>query len=351
VALYVVASVRGVVVKLPGEVTLNPDTGQISTTFDNNPQIPFSSLRLQFDGGPRAALVAPAACGTYMTHAVLTGWSGKTVSSDSPFTLTENSAGQGCPSTFSPAFSAGTVNPQAGAFSPLVLSFSRNDSEQEIKGLTDTFPPGVSAVLKGVPLCSESDAAAGSCPRASRIGSVTVGSGAGPDPFFLKGGIYLTGPYNGGPFGEAVEVPVLAGPFDLGNVSVRGSIRIDPRTAQPTVVSDPFPTFVNRTGIPADIRRADVKLDREKFTFNPTNCEPLSVNGTLTSTRGTSVPVSSRFQAANRNLCTANMNMPTTIVSQNGAVVKQTTKIAVNGCAKKTHKAGRQAAQTQIDLS
>lgn len=37
---------------------------------------------------------------------------------------------------------------------------------------------------------------------------------------------------------------------------------------------------------------------------------------------------------ANGNLCAAKLGMPTSLVGQNGAVVKTTTKIAVSGCAR-----------------
>ena len=340
VAVYIVASVRGVVIKVPGQVSMDPVTGQVTTTFDNNPQIPFSKLHLEFNEGARAPLVAPAACGTYMTHAVLNGWNGGApVSSDSSFTLSENSTGPACASTFSPSFTAGTLNPVAGGFSPFVLSFSRSDSEQQFSGLTDTFPAGASAVIKGVAQCSEADvkaaeAGTGSCPEASRIGSVTVASGAGPDPYFLKGSVYLTGPYNNGPFGEAVVVPAVAGPFNLGNVVVRGSIRIDPHTAQPTVVSDSFPRFVKQTGIPTEIRRVDVNLDRSNFTFNPTNCSELHATGTLTSTEGATANVSSRFQAGE---CASLVFKPSfkATVAKNSTFSGQgagfTVKIATNG--------------------
>jgi hypothetical protein len=178
------------------------------------------------------------------------------------------------------------------------LSFSRQDTEQEITGLSAMLPPGLLANLAGVPRCSDGDANAGSCPEASRIGTVNVGAGAG-DPVFLKGGIYLTGPYNGGPFGEAVIVPAIAGPFNLGNVVVRGSIRIDPVTAQASVVSDPFPRFVGSTGVPTDVRRVDVVLDRPGFSFAPTGCEPSSIPATLTGAGGAVASVSSPYQAVN----------------------------------------------------
>jgi hypothetical protein len=64
-------------------------------------------------------------------------------------------------------------------------------------------------------------------------------------------------------------------------------------------VSDPFPQFVNDTGIPTMVRRVDVNLNRANFTFNPTNCKALQTAGTLTSVQGTNAPVSAPFQAVN----------------------------------------------------
>jgi hypothetical protein len=295
---YMVIQGQGALIKLAGSFALDPSTGRITATFDENPQQPFSDLKLHFNGGDRGVLITPSRCGSYTTESVLTPWSapsGPGVRLPGLLTFDEGCATGG----FAPSFTAGTLSNAAGSFSPFVLSFSRGDAEQQIKGLSFTMPPGASAKLAGVPLCSDGNAAAGTCPESSRIGSVTAGSGAGPEPFFLKGSVYLTGPYNGGPFGEAVVVPANAGPFHLGNVVVRGSIGIDPHTAQPTIVSDPFPQFVGSTGIPTDIRRVDVTLDRPGFTFNPTNCEPHAVNGTLTSAQGASATVSSAFQAAN----------------------------------------------------
>jgi hypothetical protein len=99
-------------------------------------------------------------------------------------------------------------------------------------------------------------------------------------------------------------VPAVAGPFNLGNIVTRSSIRINPVTAQVTVVSDPLPLMVNsveglESGIPSDIRTVTVTINRPGFEFNPTNCSPMSVTATLTGAQGASAPASSQFQAAN----------------------------------------------------
>ncbi len=284
----------GLVLKIPGDLTPNPQTGQITGVFDNNPQFPFSDLHLRFFGGPRGELATPEGCGTYTTTSDLMPWSapdsGPDATPSDSFQVTS-----GCVSAFAPSFTAGTENPQAGGYAPFTLTLSRTDGEQSLAGVSVTLPPGLLGKLAGIPLCPDEQANTGTCPEASQVGTVSVGAGVGPDPVFVGGKAYLTGPYNGGPYGLAVEVPAVAGPFNLGMVVVRQSLRIDPNTAQVTDVSDPFPTILD--GIPLRVRTVSVTLDRPGFTFNPTNCTPMSVIGVLTSTDGVTANVSSRFQA------------------------------------------------------
>jgi hypothetical protein len=292
----------GVVVKLAGKVTLDPVTGQLTSTFDETPQLPFEDLKLDFFGGPRAALETPPACGIYEDGgASFYSWAepGTAVSPGiQSFSVTSGPGGSACPSgAFAPAFTAGTESGQAGAFTPFVLSFSRQDGEQGIAGLEATLAPGLLGKLAGIPLCGDAESAAGACPASSQIGTVTAAAGAGADPVQVQGQVYLTGSYSGGPFGEVVEVPAVAGPFNLGTVVVRGSIRINPTTAQASVVSDPFPTMLQ--GVPLTIKRVVVTLDRPGFTFNPTDCNPLAVTGKITGTGGGSAQVSAPFQVAN----------------------------------------------------
>jgi hypothetical protein len=214
----------------------------------------------------------------------------------------------GCVSGFSPSLTAGTENAQAGHYSQFVLSLSRSDTDENFEGLTMVLPPGMLANLSHVTECSEQQLASissqpgtgaaqlanPSCPASSQVGTVTTGAGTGPDPFFLSGKVYLTGPYNGGPYGLAVVVPAVAGPLDLGTVVVRQALRVNTTTAQVTDVSDPFPTILD--GIPLRIRRVDVDLNRSDFTVNPTSCNPMSINALISSTAGTLTGASSRFQ-------------------------------------------------------
>lgn len=294
-ALYLVAEAEkdGVLVKLAGEVHLDPSTGQVTTTFDNNPQLPFEDLELTFFGGPRAALSTPSSCGRFATESTLTPYSTELpVVSRSPFEITA-----GCVSGFSPSFSAGATGSQAAGFNPFTLTLSRGDQDQRFAGLAVHMPPGLLGMLSRVSLCEEPQAAQGTCPVSSRIGHVTVGAGPGSDPVWVQGEVFLTGPHAGAPFGLSVVVPVKTGPFDLGAEVVRAAIEVDPHTSQLTVRSDALPSI--RDGIPLQIRTINVTVDREGFMFNPTNCAPLSIAATVTSAQNAVANVSSPFQAAN----------------------------------------------------
>jgi uncharacterized repeat protein (TIGR01451 family) len=303
VALYIVASdpVSGVVAKVPAEVALDPATGRLTTTIHNIPQAPIEDIELHFFGGPRGPLATPAACGTYATTGSFLPWSETpAVDVSSSFAVTSGPGGSAChsPAPFAPTLVAGTMSPQAGAFSPFTATFSRSDADQEISGVTVRTPPGLLGILKGVERCGEPQASLGTCGANSLIGHTTVAAGAGSEPFVVQGGqVFLTGPYNGAPFGLSIVVPAVAGPFNLGNITVRAAIHVDPHTAQITVTSDPLPTIWK--GIPLQVRKVNVTIDRPGFMFNPTNCEPLTVGGVLTSTQGATASVSSHFQAVN----------------------------------------------------
>jgi hypothetical protein len=333
IAVYLVVHGPGILVKIPGQVSADPVTGQLTSTFDNQPQTPVSKIHLEFKSGPRSPLVTPSACGTYTTQAQLTSWSGRTVESDSQFMLSSDSSGQPCtPLGFNPAFNAGTSNPVAGANSPFTLALTRSDHDQQINTLTVDPPPGLIGSIANTTLCAEAQAQAGTCGEASRIGSVTVGSGAGGSPFYINSGrAYITGPYKGAPFGLSIVVPAVAGPFNLGNVVVRSAIYINPTTAQLHVVSDPFPQILQ--GIPLDVRDIRVNVDRPGFMFNPTSCERMAVAASVSSTQGASAAVASPFQVAG---CSSLAFKPVFSASTSGSTSK------ANGASLRVHVAARQ---------
>ncbi len=303
IAMYVVAEdpVSGTVVKLPGEVSLNPVTGQLTATFPNSPELPFEVAELHFFGGARAPLSTPPLCGSYTATASLTPWSGNGPSNSSstfPITSGPNETPCESPRVFQPGFQAGTTSVQAGGYTPLTITMSRPDADQPLGKLSVVFPPGISAGLRGVKLCEEPQAATGECPAESQIGTVTVSAGLGGDPYPVETGrAYITGPYEGDPFGVDVVVPAIAGPFNLGTEVVRSKVDVDPTDAHLTVVSDAFPTILD--GIPLELQHINVLVNRPGFVFNPTSCEPMKLTGQLTSTEGATVNVQTPFQVTN----------------------------------------------------
>jgi hypothetical protein len=292
--------VSGVLVKLAGEVKPDPATGQLVTTFLNNPPVPFNNLKLSFSGGPRGALINPPVCGSYTTSTEMTPWSGGASASPSwAFAITSGPQGEACSSLggFSPQIVSGTESNQAAGFTPYSLTFYRADGEQDLSRIQVSTPPGLLGTLANVALCGEPQASQGTCGPESQIGKVTVGTGAGSNPYYVAGKVYLTGSYNGAPYGLSFVVPAVAGPLNLGTVVVRAAVNVDPHTAALTVTSEPLPQLLQ--GVPLHIRAVNVTLDRERFIFNPSDCNEMAIKATMTSSLGAVSPASTHFQATN----------------------------------------------------
>jgi hypothetical protein len=312
---------RGIVVKLAGKTEPDPQTGQIEATFANLPQLPFESLRLDFKRGSHSPFATPETCGRFATKAVSTPWSapesGPPLNTDDGgqnFLLDAGPNGRGCAPTladrpFDLGLEAGSENVQAGAHTPFSVRLLRPDGSQEIRSFRLEMPQGFTAKLKGVGVCSEAEIAAAaarsgaaeqaspSCPASSRVGSTIVGAGAGSDPYYVTGSVYLAGPYKGAPLSVVAITPAIAGPFDLGVVTVRSALFVNPKTAQVTAQTDPLPEFLE--GVQLRIRDIRVLLDREGFALNPTSCEPKSVVATVEGNSGAAATLSNRFQVGN----------------------------------------------------
>jgi hypothetical protein len=321
IGLYLVFDSKkdGITIKMPGKVVPDPVTGQLAATFDESPEAPFSAVRVHFDQGPRSPLLTPAKCGRYTIAAEMVPWTVKdlanpdpseTVTEASTFQVSKGPGGGPCPKgDLEPSLSGGTENPLAGQTSPFTVRLSRPDGSERFRALGLKLPKGLSAYLKGVPYCPDAVLASipgaegtgqgeidnPSCPQASQVGRVSAAAGAGPNPLYVDTArAYLAGPYKGAPLSVAVVAPAVAGPLDLGSVTVRNALYLDPETAEASVVSDPIPTMLH--GIFLNIRDIRVAIDRPDFTLNPTGCEEKSLLGTVSGESGQSVQLSDRFQ-------------------------------------------------------
>jgi hypothetical protein len=323
VALYLAIDdpATGTVSNLAGRAELDPGTGQLTTIFEENPQLPLEDITTHLFTGARAAFRTPPTCGTYSSSADITPWSSPQTADAHPtdsFAISTSPLGGSCPTAAgavpnSPSFTAGTLSPQAGAYSPFVLHLNRPDGTAEPQRIQTTLPPGLLAKLAGVSYCSDAqieaarlrerpdggalERAAPSCPASSLLGTVDVAAGAGPTPLHTPGRAYLAGPYKGAPLSLVVITPAIAGPFDLGAVVLRTALQIDPASAQVTAVSDPLPRIIE--GIPLDIRGITIELNRSQLTLNPTSCDPFAITGTLTSVGGSATALNSHFQVGN----------------------------------------------------
>ncbi len=303
----------GTIAKLAGRVSPDPVTGQLTTRFEESPELPLEDIKLEIEPGARAALTTPVTCGKKTITSTMTPWStpeGLDANLSSSFETTASCFGSAAAVPAKLSFSAGTASPLSGAFSPFSLHIARKDGTQHITGVETLLPEGLVGKLAGVAYCPESgialarsreapelgkdELASPSCPASSQVGTVTVTAGSGIAPIPVSGDVYLAGPYKGAPLSLVVIVPSVAGPFDLGDVVDRVALYVDESTTRIHAVADPLPTILD--GIPLDVRSIELRLDRPEFTLNPTSCEASSIDGSVSTAGGQAVGVTNYFQ-------------------------------------------------------
>jgi hypothetical protein len=291
------SSAYGVSVRLQGKVTPNPSTGRLEATFTDNPQLPFSDLIMKLNGGSRAPLANPLGCGTAHIEALFKPYTGEPEAlSSNPFATT------GCanPLPFSLGQSTQSANATAGAYSSYTFNLTRADGQQYLSQVSTTLPAGLLGAIPSVALCGEPQAATGSCAESAKIGTASVTAGSGSEPYGFSGPVYLTGPYEGAPYGLSIPVPIVAGPFNFGTITTRATITVNPYTARVTATTTNLPTIVS--GVPVRLKSLKVEVNRPGFIFNPTSCSPLATESALTgfaqlpSSSGATQSLSSPFQ-------------------------------------------------------
>ena len=383
-ALYIVARApeRGVLAKQAGKVEFDEATGQITSTFDDLPPLPYSSIKLHFREGARAPLVTPQACGEYKTVGKFTPFSAKddteALETTASFQIEAGPEGGACPGgglpPFKPGLIAGSINNAAGHFSPFNVRLFRTDAEQEITHFSIKLPPGITGKLAGIPYCPDAaieaakartgphggaeELASPSCPQASEVGHSLAGAGVGNTLAYVPGKIYMAGPYHGSPLSIVAITAAKAGPFDLGTVVVREALQINPETAEVFIDatgSDPIPHIIR--GVPVHLRDIRAYVDKPEFVLNPTDCTPTSTASTLlgsgldfsSEADDNPVTVSTRFQAAD---CASLPFKPQLTIklaggTRRGSYPKFSAHLAMNGIGE----AGIQSAQVTLPKS
>ncbi len=284
-ALYLEAALPGANaadaarIKLVGQVSVD-EQGQLTTVFEDVPQLRFSKLQITFPEGPSALFRTPRTCGTTTGVSQLTSWASATPQ-PSTASLTID---QDCElPPFAPEFSMAVADPTVGASSPTTVRITRADRSPWLQGVRVALPAGFLANLNAATECGGIEASRGDCPESARIATVRTVAGAGERPLTLEGAMYLRARDPGAVAAAQILVRAKIGAIDLGTVNVPA--RIDLRTNDAGLV---LTTEVPRRfrGLSLELREITVDLDRPGFPLNPTACGPLAASADFTSEGG-----------------------------------------------------------------
>jgi len=292
--LLIIGRKAGVTVKIKASVQPDDDTGQITTIFDNLPQVPFTKFDLTFNGGPRGVVVTPPACGTYSGSITATPYSGAAAQTPTAsFEISDDGRG-GCAPKETPAI-AGDVSTHKALDSPtLDLDLQRDAASRRPSRLDVALPAGLVGRIASIPMCPAAKATDGACPSDTQIGTVTTVVGSGPLPIALKGKVYL-----GTGTATAVariwlDIPVKVGPIDLGTFTLANPLTLG-RSDGRVHVNAGLPTAFK--GFPLGLRRLQMTIDRKGFLLNPSGCDARSFDVAVTAVDGTQGAGSGPFQA------------------------------------------------------
>jgi hypothetical protein len=289
----------GISTRLEGSTEPNASTGRLTTTFLNNPEQPFTSVKLNFGvrGRELSPIANPLTCGTALTETSFVPYTGgATKTPSSAFTVDSNGSGGSCGSPLPFALAQTTQNAPTGGgqASNFTLRLKREDGQQYLSSVSTDLPPGLVGKIPAVPLCPEPGASTGHCPGTSEIGQVSTLVGSGATPVRFTGPVYLTGPTGKGPYGMTMVVNAAVGPFSLGNVVARAAIEVNQFTGRVTVTGN-VPTIW--AGIPLRLKELVVAINRQGFLINPTNCGTLATESRLGAQQGGTQTVSTPYQA------------------------------------------------------
>jgi hypothetical protein len=294
--LFLDVPLFGAHIKVVGGVRPDYTTGQVTTVFDDLPQVAFTDFVVDFNGPPLSVFTTPGTCGTHTGSAIDFPYSGGPPSvPTASFETSYDGNGAPCVTKFQPYFKTTPSNLRSGARTSFALQFARQDRDTHIGSVSFRLPRGLigDLALRGLTQCSLADAAKAACTDASRIGTAQVEVGSGQPTASLPGTVYLTAPkVNGDPAGLSVLVPAKLGPVDVGNVIVGLRLQLRPNGGL-TATSDALPQF--QKGITTAIRVATISITRDGFMRNPTSCGHRRGSGVFTPLTGGDVTTHAAF--------------------------------------------------------
>jgi hypothetical protein len=297
--LFIVAPGPGIVFKFVTSLQPDPATGRLTATLRDLPQVAIGQIVMSLGGGPGGLLAAPLGCGPAQGEARFVPYGGgPAVTSTAAVAIASILPGLACPGPlpFSPQLLVSASSHRAGRATAFSANLHRRGGEGLPARFTLTLPAGLSAALGSVEACPESLAGSGSCPAASRVGSVQAEVGSGPSPAVLAGAAYAAGPYGRAPFSLVMAFRAAIGSFDLGTVAVRAAAQIDGRTGRVAVATDRLPSVV--AGVPIRFQTIALALDRPGLVHNPTSCDSHSLDAALESQEGAVAALSSPYRVS-----------------------------------------------------
>ena len=250
IAIYLVIEDEktGIVAKLAGKGELDPQTGQITTCFKENPELPLEDIKVHLFGGSRGAFITPPTCGQ-LHHRTRCSPPGappkaKTPSPKRASQTTRPPRRRALPHAREAQLPNAPKLDRRHRKPPRRASTARCSSSSPAKtapsasaGSKPPCPAGLSAKLAGVahllgsrhrqgplarsnPRRARSSRPTPAAPPPRKSARSIAAAGAGPTPYYTTGHAYLAGPYKGAPLSIVAIAPAVAGPFDLGTVVI-----------------------------------------------------------------------------------------------------------------------------------
>jgi hypothetical protein len=284
-------------------VNIDPHTAQVTVTSDPLPQIVagiqerIQTLNVSIDRP--GFIFNPTSCNSQQVTGSVTSTQGTTVGVSAPFAV------GGCRTLpFHPAFTVSTqakTSKHNGAGLVVKVGYPAG-AQANIRSVAVSLPKQLPSRLTTIQqACPEAtfNTNPASCPAGSDIGTATASTPVLSNP--VVGPAYLVS-HGGAAFPNLVVI-------------------------------------LQGEGITIDlVGSIDIKKGVTSSTFASVPDAPVS-SFTLTLPQGPHSALATNLPAkAKGSLCGQTLTMPTTITGQNGAVVKQSTKIAVTGCAKPKRK-------------